>query len=149
VDLTVTQYEEPSAVASAVLTRTGRVCLNEVPGLWEGIWNGMSGRAAGPRAPARRPTRGLKAKLLDVADDLYPGASSLRYATVAGFLSDLEDKGFLDATEAGTGGRGRPPKAWKLTGRDGEEVDVLPPVEVMFPEGGGNKMDKLPPAKPK
>jgi hypothetical protein len=86
VDLTVTQYEEPAAVASAVLTRTGRICLNEVPGLWESIWNGKGGKAAGKGAPAQRPTRGLKAKLLDVADDLYPGASSLRYATVAGFL---------------------------------------------------------------
>jgi hypothetical protein len=68
-------------------------------------------------------------------------------STVAGFLSDLEDKGFLDATDAGTGGRGRPPKVWKLTGRDGEDVEVLPPVENMFPEGGGNEMDKLPASK--
>jgi predicted transcriptional regulator len=83
------------------------------------------------------------------AKDVRRRMKTIGRSTVAGFLSDLEDKGFLDATEAGTGGRGRPPKAWRLTGRDGEEVDVLPPVEVMFPGGGGNKMDKLPPAKPK
>jgi DNA primase len=70
-------------------------------------------------------------------------------STVAGFLSELEDKGFLDSAEAAAGGRGRPPKAWKPSGRDGDDVDVLPPVEELFSEGGGNEMDKFPPAKPR
>jgi hypothetical protein len=70
-------------------------------------------------------------------------------STVAGFLSELEDKGFLDPTEAAAGGRGRPPKAWKPTGRDGDDVDVLPPVEKLFPEGGGSKTAKTPPVKPR
>ena len=70
-------------------------------------------------------------------------------STVAGFLSELEDKGFLDPTEAAPIGRGRPPKAWKPTGRDGEDVDVLPPVEKLFPEGDGNETAKIPPVKPR
>ena len=70
-------------------------------------------------------------------------------STVAGFLSELEDKGFLDAAEAAAGGRGRPPKAWKPTGRDGEDVDVLPPVEELFPEGARDEMAKMPPTKPR
>lgn len=70
-------------------------------------------------------------------------------STVAGFLSELEDKGFLDAAEAAAGGRGRPPKAWKPTGRDGEDVDVLPPMEKLFSEGVGNETTKIPPAKPR
>jgi hypothetical protein len=53
-------------------------------------------------------------------------------STVSGFLSELEDKGFLDPAEAAAGGRGRPPKAWKPTGRDGEDVDVLPPTIESF-----------------
>lgn len=70
-------------------------------------------------------------------------------STVAGFLSELEDKGFLDAAEVAAAGRGRPPRAWKPTGRDGEDVDVLPPVEKLFPQGGGNEMDKFPPPQPR
>ena len=70
-------------------------------------------------------------------------------STVAGFLSELEDKGFLDPTEAAAVGRGRPPKAWKPTGRDGEDVDVLPPVEKLFSEGIGDEMAKIPPTKPR
>lgn len=34
-------------------------------------------------------------------------------STVAGFLSELEDKGFLDVAEAVAGGRGRPPRTVK------------------------------------
>ena len=54
-------------------------------------------------------------------------------STASGFLSELEDKGFLDATDAVHSGRGRPPKAWRLTGKDSEDVDVLPPVSKLFP----------------
>ena len=70
-------------------------------------------------------------------------------STIGGFLSELEDRGFLDPAEAAASGRGRPPKAWKPTGRDGEDVNVLPPVEEMFSMGGGNETDKFPPAKPR
>ena len=70
-------------------------------------------------------------------------------STVAGFLSELEDKGFLDPAEAAAGGRGRPPKAWKPTGRDGEDVDVLPPAEKLFSEGAGNETAKSAPPKPR
>jgi predicted ArsR family transcriptional regulator len=70
-------------------------------------------------------------------------------STVAGFLSELEDKGFLDAAEVGAVGRGRPPKGWKPTGRDGEDVDVLPPVEEMFSLRGGNELAKFPPPQPR
>jgi hypothetical protein len=70
-------------------------------------------------------------------------------STVAGFLSELEDKGFLDPAEVAASGRGRPPKAWKPTGRDGEDVDVLPPVEELFPEGSRTESSKIPPANPR
>jgi hypothetical protein len=68
---------------------------------------------------------------------------------VAGFLSELEDKGFLDPAEATAAGRGRPAKSWKPTGRDGEDVDVLPPIEKVFPADPGDEMAKIPPAKPR
>jgi len=70
-------------------------------------------------------------------------------STVAGFLSDLEDKGFLDPAEAAASGRGRPPRSWKPTGRDGEDVDVLPPAEELFSQGAGNETDKSAPPKPR
>jgi hypothetical protein len=83
------------------------------------------------------------------AKDLRRRLSNVGRSTIGGFLSELEDKGFLDPTEAAPVGRGRPPKAWKPTGRDGEDLDVLPPVEKLFPVDGGNEMAKMPPAKPR
>jgi hypothetical protein len=70
-------------------------------------------------------------------------------STVAGFLSELEDRGFLDSAEVAAGGRGRPPKAWKPTNRDGEDVDVLPPLEEMFSADPRDEMDKFTPAQPR
>jgi len=107
--------------------------------------------------PARRFLERLLAEVDDPLDPLpVPFTSKavrqrLRTAksSVAGFLSELEDKGFLDAAEAAPVGRGRPPRAWKPTNRDGEDVDVLPPMEEMFPAGTGNESDKFPPAKPR
>jgi hypothetical protein len=83
-------------------------------------------------------------KAKDVRQRLKTGRS-----TIAGFLSDLEDKGFLDLVADTGGGRGRPAKCWKPTGRGGEDVDVLPPVEELFPKGAGDETAKMPPAKPR
>jgi hypothetical protein len=107
--------------------------------------------------PARRFLDRLLAEVDDPIDPLAVPFTAkdvrrrlkVQRSTAAGFLSELEDKGFLDTAEAAAAGRGRPPKAWKPTGRDGEDVDVLPPVEELFSEGDGNEMDKFPPAKPR
>ena len=107
--------------------------------------------------PARRFLDRLLAEVDDPIDALAVPFTSkdvrrrlkIARSTVNGFLSELEDKGFLDPAETATAGRGRPPKAWKPTGRDGEDVDVLPPVEELFPQGGGNEMAKFPPTKPR
>jgi DNA primase len=107
--------------------------------------------------PARRFLDRLLAEVDDPVDPL-PVPFTAKYvrrrvktgrSTVAGFLAELEDKGFLDSAEVAAAGRGRPPKAWKPSGRDGEDVDVLPPMEELFFEGGGNEMDKFPPVKPR
>jgi hypothetical protein len=107
--------------------------------------------------PARRFLDRLLAEVDDTIDPLpvpFTGKDVRRRlkiarSTVSGFLSELEDKGFLDPAEAATGGRGRPAKSWKPTGRDGEDVDVLPPIEELFPEGAGDEMAKMLPAKPR
>jgi hypothetical protein len=108
--------------------------------------------------PARRFLDRLLAEVDDPVDPLpvpFNGKDVRRRlkiarSTVSGFLSELEDKGFLDPAETSAGGgRGRPAKSWKPTGRDGEDVDVLPPVEELFAEGGGDEMAKIPPAKPR
>jgi hypothetical protein len=107
--------------------------------------------------PARRFLDRLLAEVDDPIDPLpvpFTGKDVRRRlktprSTVAGFLSELEDKGFLDPAEAAAGGRGRPAKSWKPTGRDGEDVDVLPPVEELFAEGVGDEMAKIPPVKPR
>jgi hypothetical protein len=107
--------------------------------------------------PARRFLDRLLAEVHDPIDPLPSPftAKDVRHrlktarSTAAGFLSELEDKGFLDPAEAAGGGRGRPPKAWKPTGRDGEHVDVLPTVEEILPRGGEDGMDKFPPPQPR
>jgi len=83
------------------------------------------------------------------ARDVRRRLKNVGRSTVAGFLSELEDKGFLDAAEAAATGRGRPPKAWKPTARTGEEVDVLPPMEELFPCDPENKMNKFAPRRPR
>jgi len=83
-------------------------------------------------------------RVKDVRQRLKTGRS-----TVSGFLSELEDKGFLDLVADTAGGRGRPAKSWKPTGRNGEDVDVLPPGEELFLEGVGDEMTKIPPVKPR
>jgi len=107
--------------------------------------------------PARRFLDRLLAEVDDPIDPLSVPFTAkdvrrrlkIGRSTVAGFLSELEDKGFLDPSEAAAGGRGRPAKAWKPTGRDGEDVDVLPPVEEIFPEGCRDETAKIPPVKPR
>jgi hypothetical protein len=107
--------------------------------------------------PARRFLERLIAEVDDPIDPLpVPFTAKdvrrrlkIARSTVAGFLSELEDKGFLDPAEATAAGRGRPAKSWKPTGRDGEDVDVLPPIEKVFPADPGDEMAKIPPAKPR
>jgi hypothetical protein len=71
-------------------------------------------------------------------------------STVAGFLSELEDKGFLERVEVAPAGRGRPAKAWRPTGREAEADDVLPSADIVFRSGvPGAETAKIPPAKPR
>lgn len=80
----------------------------------------------------------------DVRRRLKTGAS-----TTNAYLSELEDKGFLDRADPSPTGRGRPPKAWKPTGRDGDDVNILPPACEMFPEGAAQKTEKIHPLQPR
>jgi hypothetical protein len=107
--------------------------------------------------PARRFLERLLAEVDDPIDpfpvpfkakDVRQRLKTAR-SSVAGFLSELEDKGFLDLVADAGGGRGRPAKTWKPTGRSGEDVDVLPPVEELFPSGGADEMDKFAPVQPR
>lgn len=77
--LTVDQYRSSTKVAAAVLAATGTVMLDDEPGKWRRIWDGGG---------KKKPTRGIKAKLLDNVQHEYPGASSLRYVVLAGWLYD-------------------------------------------------------------
>ena len=88
VSLTTSQFEAPAKIASAVLERTGRVILHENPEEWRQIWLGRPARAAAQGRRARRPVRGLMSKLMDNCEEEWPGESSLRYVTLAGWLMD-------------------------------------------------------------
>jgi hypothetical protein len=90
VSLTVDQYRSATKVAAAVLSATGKIMLDAEPKAWHGIWDGglkVSDRRSS-KTPAARKTKGIKAKLLDIADEEWPGASSLRYVVLAGWLYD-------------------------------------------------------------
>jgi hypothetical protein len=107
--------------------------------------------------PARRFLERLIAEVDDPIDPLpVPfAAKDVRHrlktgqSTTNGYLAELEDKGCLDRADPAPIGRGRPPKAWKPTGRDVDAEHVLPPVEEMFPEGAAQEMEKIAPGKPR
>jgi hypothetical protein len=108
------------------------------------LLSGPLGRTIGESIsdPARRF---LEKVLAEVDDPIDPLAVPFTAAvvrqrlqagrsTVSGFLAELEDKGFLEVTEADHSGRGRPPKAWRPTGRGIDGADVLPRPGVIFCE---------------
>ena len=107
--------------------------------------------------PARRFLDRLIAEVDDPIDPLPTPftAKTVRQrlttgsTTTNGYLAELEDKGFLDRADAAPTGKGRPAKAWRPTGRDGEGVDVLPPLAEMFPGGTAGENGKNPPRVPK
>jgi hypothetical protein len=107
--------------------------------------------------PARRFLDRLLAEVDDPIDPMPApfSAKDVRrrlktgQSTTNAYLAELEDKGFLDRADPAPTGRGRPPKAWKPTGRDGAGVDVLPPACEMFPEGSPQKTEKIHPPQPR
>lgn len=90
VSLTVDQFRSATKVAAAVLAATGKVMLDKEPGAWALIWDGGAKVRdfLSSKSPRTRKTIGLKAKLLDVAAEEFPGASSLRYVDLATHLYD-------------------------------------------------------------
>lgn len=90
VSLTVDQYRSATKVAAAVLAATGVVMLDDEPARWKRIWDGgykvQDNKSS--QNPKKRTARGVKAKLLDDVTHEWPGASSLRYVLLAGWLYD-------------------------------------------------------------
>jgi hypothetical protein len=72
--------------------------------------------------------------------------SHLGRSTVGNHLSELEEKGYLEATEAPSVGRGRPPKAYQPTYRDVSADGVLPSLEQLFGDmgAGDEQMPEIP-----
>jgi hypothetical protein len=64
-------------------------------------------------------------------------------STVGNHLNELEEKGYLEATEAPSIGRGRPPKAYQPTYRDASADGVLPSLEQLFGDIGAGE-EKIP-----
>jgi len=90
VSLTVDQYRSATKVAAAVLAATGKVMLDSEPKVWHGIWDGglKVHDHRHSTTPSPRRTKGVKAKLLEIAEEEWPGSSSLRYVVLAGWLYD-------------------------------------------------------------
>jgi hypothetical protein len=84
ITLTAEQYRSASKVAQAVLEATHTIILDEVPEEWCEIWSGRGRRKDKPAV------RGLKAKLMDVANSEQAAAEAMRFAKVAEwFLSSI------------------------------------------------------------
>lgn len=105
VSLTVAQYRSSTKVAAAVLAATGVVMLDDEPGKWKRIWDGGG---------KKKPTRGIKAKLLDNVTHEWPGASSLRYVVLAGWLYDRLSQASQPNEEDAPDPTGR--AAWRADG---------------------------------
>jgi hypothetical protein len=90
VSLTVDQFRSATKVAAAVLAATGVVMLDDDPKRWRLAWDGgyKVTDNTGGQNPKKRTARGVKAKLLDNVAHEWPGASSLRYVLLAGWLYD-------------------------------------------------------------
>jgi len=90
ISLTVDQYRSATKVAAAVLAATGVVMLDDEPARWKRIWDGgykVQDNKSG-QTPKKRVAKGVKAKLLADPTEERPGASSLRYVLLAGWLYD-------------------------------------------------------------
>jgi len=120
VSLTVDQFRSATKVAAAVLAATGKVMLDKEPGSWALIWDGgakvrdTARDAAGKPIQKTRKTVGLKAKLLDVAAEEFPGASSLRYVELATHLYDALANAAQPSDEDAPDSVGRP--SWRADG---------------------------------
>jgi hypothetical protein len=107
--------------------------------------------------PAQRFLDRLLAEVDDPIDPLpVPfSAKDVRHrlkagqSTTNGYLAELEDKGFLDRADPPAAGRGRPPKAWKPTGRGLDAENVLPPAAQLFGEGATEETAKFQTTKPR
>ena len=90
VSLTVDQFRSAAKVAASVLAATGVVMLDDDPIRWKMAWDGgyKVKDNTGGENPRKRTARGVKAKLLDNVAHEWPGASSLRYVLLAGWLYD-------------------------------------------------------------
>jgi DNA-binding transcriptional ArsR family regulator len=79
-------------------------------------------------------------------DQIRLHLSHLGRSTVGNHLSELEEKGYLEATETPSVGRGRPPKAYQPTHRDLSADGVLPSLEQLFGDigAGEEQMPEIP-----
>lgn len=116
--LTVDQYRSAARIAAKVLEATGVVMLDDEPGKWKRIWDGgdkiAEGRDKEGRPIRSHRSRGIKAKLLDNAGHEWPGASSLRYVIIAGWLHDRISQAAQPNEEDTPDSTGRP--AWRKDG---------------------------------
>lgn len=87
ITMSLTDFLDPRAVAKRVFETTRRFILDADTKEWAAIWRGQSAKGTGNN---RRPrTDGLAVKLMANKkrdEDIQVGASSLRYAVVAGWL---------------------------------------------------------------
>lgn len=116
VSLSVDQFRSATKVAAAVLAATGKVMLDKEPGAWALIWDGGAKVRDGlsTAKPRTRKTIGLKAKLLDVAAEEFPGASSLRYVDLATSLYDALANASQPTEDDAPDSVGRP--SWRADG---------------------------------
>jgi hypothetical protein len=142
VPLNAETFRSAAKVAHAILEATHTVIVDAVPEEWFLIWNGEGKKKNKPAI------RGLKAKLMDEADQEAATAENCRFATVAGWLLEVlsmtpqpdeeeDDSGSPDVTGMPAWVRGRDgvwelwfawQKAWEMVDRGRrklEEGDVL------------------------
>lgn len=118
ISLTCDQYRSAARVAAKVLETTGTIMLDDEPGKWKRIWDGgdkiAEGRDAEGKPRRTHRSRGVKAKLLDNPAHEWPGASSLRYVSIAGWFYDRISQAAQPNEEDTPDSTGRP--AWRKDG---------------------------------
>lgn len=153
VPLTAETFRSAAKTAQAILEATHTVIVDAVPEEWFSMWNGHGKKKNKPAV------RGLKAKLMDEADQEAATAENCRFATVAGWLmevlsmtpqpdADDDDSGSPDVTGMPAWVRGRDgvwelwfawQKAWEMVDRGRRKLepgDILTTKKMILASSG-------------
>lgn len=104
VEMSTTDFNSPVMVHLAVFGETGRICLDDRPGVWPAIWNGTKGSKEKPSK------RGIKGKLISTSVVVPAPKEARRRWVIAEFICNafIHEPYLCDEDDQTPDIRGRP-----------------------------------------